>query len=64
MADPFIENIVRNEAILKKLSDDAVMLLAISEMCMEMTSITDVPGSKAKFVALSAELSKRAGIKW
>ena len=65
MSDQFISSLKENEAILAKLSDDAVVLLALSKLMMEMCAGKDVPpGTKVKGICLSADLARRAGVKW
>ena len=65
MSDPFIDRIKENEAILSKLTDEQVILLSLSEIVLETAEGKDVPpGIKARRICLSAELSKRAGIRW
>lgn len=65
MSDPFIDSLKQNEKILQKLSDGNVIQLALSELMAEMAVGKDVPpGLKAKRISLSAELAKRAGVKW
>ena len=65
MSDKFIENLKKNEEILKKLSDANIISLALSELMQEMATGKDVPpGLKVKRISLSAELAKRAGVKW
>ncbi len=65
MGDPFIDTIKENESILQKLDSQDLIFLALSELMSEMATGTDVPpGLKAKRISLSAELSKRAGIRW
>jgi len=64
-SDPFIDRIKENEEILSTLSNDQVVYLSLSELMSEMALGKDVPpGLKAKRISLSAELSKRAGIRW
>ena len=65
MSDPFIDALLKNEETLSKLTDDKVMFLALSELMIEMSLGKDVPpGIKAKRISLSADLAKRAGVKW
>ncbi len=65
MNDQMIENLKKNEEILGRLSDEQVGYLALSELMSEMAFGKDVPpGLKIKRISLSAELTKRAGVKW
>lgn len=65
MADPFVEALKKNEKLLAGLTDEQVQGLALSEFMMELAIGKNVPpGLKAKRISLSAELCKRAGVKW
>ena len=65
MSDPFVESLKRNEETLKSLSNDSIVLLALSSIVFEMSVGTDIPiGTKSKCISLSAELAKRAGVRW
>ena len=62
MSDPFVARLLENEKILKPLSNEQVIMLALSEVVMELSMGLDVPpGSKAKSIALASALSLRAG---
>ncbi len=65
MGDPFVDRILENEKILEPLSNEEVIMLALSELIMELTAGADVPpGSKAKGISLASSLSQRAGVKF
>lgn len=65
MGDPFIDRVLENEKVLKDLSDEQVILLALSVLTEEGAFADGViPGTKAKLIALSASLASRAGIKF
>jgi hypothetical protein len=63
--DPFIESLKKNEELMKTLTVEQRMALALSELLMESATGADVPpGTKAKRIALSAVLTQDAGVKW
>jgi len=65
VSDEFIERLKENERVLGTLDDEKIGFLALSELMAEMAVGKEVPpGSKAKRIVLSAELAKRAGVKW
>ncbi len=65
MGDLFVDRILENEKILKPLTNEQVIMLALSELMMELTAGPDVPpGSKAKGISLASALSHRAGVKF
>ena len=65
MSDKFIDALRRNEVLLSNLDNEAIMCLAMSEILSEFAVGNDVPPRlKAKRISLSAELTKRAGVKF
>ncbi len=65
MSDPFIDKILENEKNLKPLTNEQVIMLALSEVIMEMSAGSHIPpGQKAKGISLASSLSQRAGVKF
>ncbi len=65
MSDPFIDRILENEKILKPLNKEQIIMLALSELMVEMANVKDAPpGTKAKRIALASNLSHRAGVRF
>lgn len=65
MADEFIDRMRQNAEVLSGLSNEDVLMLALSELMSEMALGKEMPpGTKAKRIALSADLARRAGVKW
>jgi len=62
--DPLIERMKQNEKVLKGLGDDKLIMLALSEVLDELLGNEVPPGILAKRISLSAELTKRSGIRY
>lgn len=65
MSDPFVDRLLENAKILKSLTNEQAIMLSLSEVLYESALGDDVPpGTKAKRIALSADLYRRAGVKF
>lgn len=64
MDDPFVKRLQENEKVLSTLSDNDVIMLALSDIILEMTGKDTPPGIQAKRITLSADLNRRAGVKF
>ena len=65
MGDPFVDRILENTKILEPLSNEQVIMLALSELILELSAGTSVPpGMKAKGISLGSSLAQRAGVKF
>lgn len=64
MPMPDVEVLERNVAVLQKLDDNQLIMLALAELmsALPMNGIVGVPPGKA--VAFHAELSRRSGVKF
>ena len=65
MSDEFIDRLIENEKILKGMTDEQAVMLSLSEVLYESALGDDVPpGTKAKRISLSADLYRRAGVRF
>ncbi len=69
MGDELIERLKQSEKVLKELSNEQIIYLALSEILQEIAVSpaygVEIPvGLKVRRISLSADLTRRAGVKW